>query len=101
MPLKILFVDDEPDLESLILQKFRHRIREGDLEFVFASNGQDALDKLRADASLEIVFSDINMPVMDGLTLLTRIGELNRLLRTIIVTAYDDMQNIRTAMNRG
>lgn len=101
MPLKILFVDDEPDLESLIRQKFRHRIREGDLEFVFASNGEDALEKLRADAALEIVFSDINMPVMDGLTLLTRIGELNRLLRTIIVTAYDDMQNIRTAMNRG
>ncbi len=101
LPLKILFVDDEPDLEPLLLQKFRHRIRDGELEFVFALNGQEALEKLRADPSLEIVFTDINMPVMDGLTLLTRIGELNRLLRTIIVTAYDDMQNIRTAMNRG
>lgn len=101
MALKILFVDDEPDLEPLLLQKFRHRIREGELEFVFASNGEEALAKLRADPALEIVFSDINMPVMDGLTLLSRVGELNRLLRTIIVTAYDDMQNIRTAMNRG
>ena len=101
MPIKILFVDDEPDLEALILQKFRHAIRNGDLEFVFAANGEEALEKLRADPALEIVFSDINMPVMDGLTLLSRVGELNRLLRTIIVTAYDDMQNIRTAMNRG
>jgi sigma-B regulation protein RsbU (phosphoserine phosphatase) len=101
MPLKILFVDDEPDLEPLILQKFRKRIRDGELELSFAQNGEEALGKLLEDDEIEIVFSDINMPVMDGLTLLTRIGALNRTLKTIIVSAYDDMQNIRAAMNRG
>ncbi len=101
MVLKILFVDDEPDLEPLILQRFRKRIRDGEVEMVFAQNGEQALGKLLENPDIEIVFSDVNMPVMDGLTLLTRIGALNRTLKTIIVSAYDDMQNIRTAMNRG
>ena len=101
MPFKILIVDDEPDLELLIRQKFRRKIKDGEFEFAFAQNGQDALEKLKADPSIDLVMSDINMPVMDGLTLLSHISEINRILKTVIVSAYGDMQNIRVAMNRG
>jgi len=99
---KILVVDDEPDLEHLILQKFRKKINAKEYEFQFARDGAEALDKITNDGQLDLVLTDINMPVMDGLTLLTKINELNnRLLRSIIVSAYGDMENIRTAMNRG
>jgi adenylate cyclase len=101
MAFKILVVDDEPDLEILIRQRFRKQIKQGDLDFVFARNGEEALQLLKDDASLSVVMSDINMPVMDGLTLLTRLTELNRVLKAVIVSAYGDMENIRTAMNRG
>jgi sigma-B regulation protein RsbU (phosphoserine phosphatase) len=101
MTFKVLIVDDEPDLEVLIRQRFRKRIRDGEFEFVFAQNGQEALTKLKEDPGLDIVMSDINMPVMDGLTLLSRLSDVNRILKAVIVSAYGDMQNIRTAMNRG
>src|SRR5947209_3065205 len=101
MPFKVLIVDDEPDLELLIKQRFRKRIRDGEFEFVFAQNGEEALIKLKEDPALDIVMSDINMPVMDGLTLLSRLTDINRIFKTVIVSAYGDMQNIRTAMNRG
>jgi sigma-B regulation protein RsbU (phosphoserine phosphatase) len=101
MTFKVLIVDDEPDLEVLIRQRFRKRIRDGEFEFVFAQNGQEALTKLKEDPALDIVMSDINMPVMDGLTLLSRLSDVNRILKAVIVSAYGDMQNIRTAMNRG
>src|SRR4051812_18205281 len=101
MPFKVLIVDDEPDLEILIRQRFRRKIKDGEFEFVFAHDGQEALNKLNEDASLDVVMSDINMPVMDGLTLLSRLTDINRVLKTVIVSAYGDMQNIRTAMNRG
>ncbi|MEJ2617835.1 MAG: SpoIIE family protein phosphatase, partial [Ignavibacteriaceae bacterium] len=99
---KILVVDDEPDLEHLIRQKFRRKINANEYEFHFAKDGAEALDKIANDGKLDLVLTDINMPVMDGLTLLTKINELNnKLLRSIIVSAYGDMENIRTAMNRG
>ena len=101
MTFKVLVVDDEPDLELLIKQRFRKRIREGEFEFVFAQNGEEALIKLKEDPALDIVMSDINMPVMDGLTLLSRLTDIDRILKAVIVSAYGDMQNIRTAMNRG
>jgi len=101
MPSKILIVDDEPDVELLIKQRFRRKIREGGLNFEFALNGEEALAKLDKDESIDIVLSDINMPVMDGLTLLSHLREKDRVLRTVIVSAYGDMQNIRIAMNRG
>ena len=101
MPARALIVDDEPDLELLIRQKFRRKIREGEYEFVFARNGQEALNKLKEDPTLDIVLSDIKMPVMDGLTFLSSLGEVNRPIKTVMVSAYGDMQNIRAAMNRG
>lgn len=103
MPLtNILVVDDEPDLEHLILQKFRRKINAGEYEFLFARDGAEALNILKQNSSIYLVLTDINMPVMDGLTLLSKMNELNnKLLRSVIVSAYGDMENIRTAMNRG
>jgi class 3 adenylate cyclase/FixJ family two-component response regulator len=98
---KILVVDDEADLEALIKQKFRQKIRKHHYEFVFASNGKHALEQLAVHADVDVVLSDINMPEMDGLTLLSRLAEENLLLKSVIVSAYGDMENIRTAMNRG
>ncbi len=100
--IKILVVDDEIDLEPLVRQKFRKQIRSGTYDFVFAFNGVEALKKIIEFPEIGIVLSDINMPEMDGLTLLTRLRELqNPALKTVIVSAYGDMENIRTAMNRG
>src|ERR1700744_4095817 len=98
---KILVVDDEADLEALVKQKFRRKIRENVYEFVFAQNGEEALQKVGEHPDLDIVLSDINMPIMDGLTLLSRLPEANPIIKAIVVSAYGDMQNIRTAMNRG
>ncbi|MHC1738382.1 MAG: PP2C family protein-serine/threonine phosphatase [Ignavibacteriaceae bacterium] len=99
---KIMVVDDEPDLESLIKQKFRRQIRGGEFEFVFAHNGLEALAKLLEYPDISLILSDINMPEMDGLTLLGKINELkNPTIKTVMVSAYGDMDNIRIAMNRG
>jgi phosphoserine phosphatase RsbU/P len=102
MSHKILVVDDEPDLELLIKQKFRREIKDESFRFVFAQNGVQALERLEEHEDVSLVLSDINMPEMDGLTLLQKIDELNNpLLKSVIVSAYGDMENIRTAMNRG
>lgn len=98
---KILVVDDETDLEVLIKQKFRQKIREHEYEFLFAINGKHALEQLEKNDDVDIVLSDINMPEMDGLTLLSKLNEQKSLLKSVIVSAYGDMDNIRTAMNRG
>jgi len=103
MSTHILVVDDEPDLELLIKQRFRKRIRAGELRFEFAGNGVEALQALEKEKDIDIVMTDINMPKMDGLTLLGNLfdGNANPTLKAIIVSAYGDMENIRTAMNRG
>ncbi|KNY21624.1 adenylate/guanylate cyclase domain-containing protein [Methylobacterium sp. ARG-1] len=100
-PAKILVVDDEPDLEALITQKFRRQIRGGQVTFLFAHDGHEALELLGANRDVDLVVSDINMPGMDGLTLLAKLQESDDKPSTIIVSAYGDMANIRTAMNRG
>ena len=101
MTARILVVDDEPDLELLILQRFRRQIRDGEFNFSFADDGVNALAKLDADPDIDMLLCDINMPRMDGLTLLGRLQEREGHLATVIVSAYGDMANIRTAMNRG
>lgn len=98
---KILVVDDEADLETLIKQKFRQKIREKQYEFLFAINGVKALEQLEQNQDVDVVLSDINMPEMDGLTLLSKLNEQHNLMKAVIVSAYGDMDNIRTAMNRG
>lgn len=98
---KILVADDEADLEILIRQKFRQKIREQKYEFVFAHNGQEALQRLAQHPDIAILLSDINMPEMDGLTLLAKLPEAAPLTRAVMVSAYGDMDNIRLAMNRG
>jgi len=97
----ILVVDDEPDLEALILQKFRHQIQNGTVEFLFAHEGVEALATLNANSGVDLVVTDINMPKMDGLSLLQKLQESEQRVSTIVVSAYGDMANIRTAMNRG
>lgn len=99
--IKVLFVDDEPDAEYLVKQTFRKDIKENRLDFVFAHDGVEALEALTGTGDIRIVLSDINMPRMDGLTLLSKIAEADRLIETVIISAYGDMKNIRTAMNRG
>ena len=99
--MNILFVDDEPDLEALITQKFRRHIRDGSGQFLFARDGIEALETLKANSDIDLVVSDINMPRMDGLTLLQKLQDSDTGMSTIIVSAYGDMANIRTAMNRG
>ncbi len=99
--VKILVVDDEPDLELLVRQRFRRQIRGGEYAFVFAPNGAEALAVMEREPDVELVLTDINMPVMDGLTLLARLGEMDLMVKSVIVSAYGDMTNIRTAMNRG
>ena len=100
-PTRLLVVDDEEDLELLIRQRFRRSIRKGEIDFVFARNGQEALTRLDENPDIRLVLSDINMPVMDGLTLLSQLANAHPNIRAVIVSAYGDMENIRTAMNRG
>lgn len=101
-PVKILSVDDEMDLELLLTQYFRRQIRKGEYEFFFAHNGLEALTLMLKEKDINIILSDINMPEMDGLTLLTKINEMqNPALKCIMVSAYGDMGNIRSAMNNG
>ena len=101
MTATILVVDDEPDLEALVLQKFRRQIRDGSVAFVFAHDGIEALQSIEDHPHVDMVVSDINMPRMDGLSLLAKLQEADDRKSTIIVSAYGDMSNIRTAMNRG
>jgi adenylate cyclase len=101
MSARILVVDDEPDLEALLVQRFRRQIRDGIMEFVFARDGVDALSMLEETTGIDMVVCDINMPRMDGLSLLRKLQDADEKLSTIIVSAYGDMTNIRTAMNGG
>ena len=100
-PAKILAVDDEADIERLIRQRFRRQIRAGEFELRFAHHGEEALSAIAAEPDIDLLLLDINMPIMDGLTLLSVLRERQSPVRSIIISAYGDMANIRTAMNRG
>jgi signal transduction histidine kinase len=100
-PVRILVVDDEPDVEPMLRQAFRRKLRAKEIEFVFATNGLQALAQLEAGLAVDLILTDINMPQMDGLTLLGRLRALAPLTPTVIVSAYSDVANLRTAMNRG
>lgn len=100
-PPKILLVDDEPDAEDLFRQRFRRKIKQGEIEFFYAPNGIAALDLLKNNPDVDVVVTDINMPEMDGLTLLRKVKEQHLPARIIVMSAYGDMGNIRAAMNSG
>ena len=101
MTTRILVVDDEEDLELLMRQRFRRHIRRGEYDLLFAHNGKEALEQLAANPDVHLILSDINMPVMDGLTLLSQLENAESDVSAVVVSAYGDMANIRTAMNRG
>ncbi|NES07727.1 MAG: response regulator [Okeania sp. SIO2F4] len=102
MPAKILVVDDEPSFKSIINQKFRNKIRKKDLEFIFASNGLIALEQLQAEPDIDIILTDISMPEMDGITLLSTLSDINHpTLKTVIISASSDLALVRKAMNLG
>ena len=101
MSARILVVDDETDLVRLMKQRFRRRLKNGDYLFVFAESGKKAWEILQEDWNFDVVLTDINMPGMDGIALLGKIAEAKPVLRTIMVSAYDDMENIRRSMNLG
>ncbi len=98
---KVLLVDDEPDIELLATQKFRKQIASGMFELLFAQNGREALDMIKQDPEIAVVVSDVNMPEMDGLTLLDKLKEINPSVKTIVVTAYGDTKTLQAAMNKG
>jgi class 3 adenylate cyclase/tRNA A-37 threonylcarbamoyl transferase component Bud32 len=100
-PTRVLLLDDEPDMELLVRQKFRQRLRDGTMEVYFATDGEAGLELLRRHPDIDVVLTDLNMPGMDGLTFLSRAAEVNPLVRVVVVSAYSDMANIRAAMNRG
>lgn len=100
-PARILVVDDEVELERLIRQRFRKQIKAKEFDFVFANNGRQALDRLQEETQVDMVLTDINMPTMDGLSLLTQLAEIDATLKAVVISAYGDMPNIRRAMNRG
>ncbi len=101
MPAKILVVDDEVDVEALVRQIFRRKIRANEFLFIFAHNGIEALEMVASESPIDLVLTDINMPEMDGLTFIGKLQEIDQTLKPIIISAYGDMDNIRTAMSRG
>ncbi len=101
MTSTFLVVDDEPDLELLIRQKFRGEIRKNEFAFEFARNGADALEVLKKNPAIDVVLTDLNMPVMDGLALLGKLAERDTFIQRVVISSYGDLQKIRLAMNQG
>ena len=98
---RFLVVDDEPDVVDMVSQKFRRKTKSGDFEILFAKDGREALEMLAAEEDIGIVFTDINMPRMDGLALLQQVQERENAPTMIVISAYSDQKNIRSAMNNG
>ena len=101
MPGKILVVDDERLIVKLFKMYFREKIKAKEYEFIFASNGKEALEKLQTESEIDMMLTDINMPEMDGLTLLAKMNELNMSMKTVVLSAYGDVENMTRALNLG
>lgn len=98
---KILVVDDERLIVKLFKMYFREKIKAKEYEFIFASNGKEALEKLQADSEIDMMLTDINMPEMDGITLLGKLNEQKMSMKTVVLSAYGDVENMTTALNLG
>ena len=98
---KLLVVDDEEDVALMFRQSMRQELRQGRYELIFASSGVDALECLERDPGVDLVITDINMPDMDGLALLGELSLRSWDLRSVVLSAYGDMGNIRAAMSLG
>src|SRR4051812_27617241 len=91
-PTRVLIVDDEPDIETLVRRRYKHR---NGFEFLFARSGADALRQIESDPTLDLVVTDINMPGMDGLSLIAKLNQLDdRIVKAVILSAYGDLGNI-------
>jgi CheY-like chemotaxis protein len=103
MSVSILIVDDEPDIAELFRQRFRRETRQGTYVLHFAASGEEALNLLAHDIEpqLIVILSDINMPGMDGLTLLQEVKRRYPRLPVIMVTAYGDDERRRRAAEYG
>ena len=103
MTVSILVVDDEPDVAELFRQRFRREVRQGTYAMHFAASGEQALEKLAdgIEPTLIVILSDINMPGMDGLQLLTEIKKRRPDLPVMMVTAYGDDERRRRAAETG
>ena len=101
--MKVLVVDDEEDVQFLFKQQFRKEQKSGKIQFSFAISGENALDYLEKQGTADVVLilSDINMPAMNGLELLKILKEKFSALKVFMITAYDDENNYRTAMEYG
>jgi adenylate cyclase len=98
-----LVVDDETLMERLFCNKFRREIRRGELNLLFANDGREALQCLQECPQINIIFSDLNMPGMDGLTLLKTLREQYQHsgIISIVITAYGDVERLQQAINEG
>ena len=103
MSVSILVVDDEPDVAQLFRQHFRREVRPGDYVMHFAASGEQALERLdgEIEPQLIVILSDINMPGMDGLTLLHEIKQRFPNLPVMMITAYGDDERRRRASEYG
>ena len=103
MSVSILVVDDEPDVAEMFRQRFRREARQGTYVLHFAASGEQALDKLANGVRPEliVILSDINMPGMDGLTLLREVKKARPDLPVMMVTAYGDDERRRRASEYG
>jgi len=102
--MKILVVDDEKDIQTLFEQRFRKEIRNGEMEFVFAFSGEDALVYLNEhEHEAVLILSDINMPGMSGLDLLGHIKQKYHKppQMVMMITAYGDAENFNSAKELG
>ncbi len=103
MSITILVVDDETDMEMLFRQQFRHDLRSGRFKMAFATSAPKALEIIDASADHDIflLFSDINMPGMGGLELLSKVKTSHPELPVFIITAYGDMETRRRSLAGG
>lgn len=98
---KILVVDDEPTFPKLINGIFKEQVKTKKYEFYFASNGREALNQLQSNPQIEIMLTDIRMPEMDGISLLRQVNQNSIQVKTVIVSAYPNINNFRCVFREG